>query len=84
MRRSALVGGCWAALIALLFAPFAFAVEGPTLQDRIGAIAKTTLSPQGPETPGLLRGGCSIQHRRFERRRRGWREPWAPAGCCPN
>lgn len=57
MRRSALVGGCWAALVALLFAPSAFAVEGPTLQDRIGAIAKTTLSPQGPETPGLLRGG---------------------------
>ncbi len=55
MRRSA--RGRWAALIALLFGPVAFAVEGPTLRERIGAIAKATLSPQAPETPGLLRGG---------------------------
>ena len=47
----------WAVLIALLIGPSAFADDGPTVRDRIGAIAKAALSPQAPETPGLLRGG---------------------------
>jgi hypothetical protein len=49
--------GRWAVLIALLIGPSAFAADGPTVRDRIGAIAKAALSPQAPETPGLLRGG---------------------------
>ncbi len=52
-----LTRGCWAVLVALLIGPSAFAADGPTVRDRIGAIAKAALSPQAPETPGLLRGG---------------------------
>ncbi len=57
MRRHVTDPWRQALLIGLTSASIAFASEESEARPKIGALAKTSLSPQAPKTPGLLRSG---------------------------